>query len=82
MHVVQRGEYLSGIARSYGVPWTTIAEANNIIDPNDVKFGTTLVIPGASASVQNSNIVSSTRSIAENLPDPGAHWGTGREIGR
>jgi len=80
VHVVQAGEYVSGIARSYGVPWTTIAEANNILDPNDVKYGTTLIIPGASSSVQNGNIIANTPSIAQNLPDPGAHWGTGREI--
>lgn len=80
IHIVAPGEYLSLIARTYGVPWTLIAEANGIINANDVEAGTALVIPGADPSISNGNIISSVRSIAENLPDPGAHWGTGREI--
>ncbi|MEM9951035.1 MAG: LysM peptidoglycan-binding domain-containing protein [Chloroflexota bacterium] len=80
IHIVQPGEYLSSIARSYGVPWTAIAEANNIVDPNDVNYGTALVIPGASNSVTNGDVVNTVRTISQNLPDPGAHWGVGREI--
>ena len=80
VHIVAPGEYLSGIARSYGIPWTTIAEANNIVDPNRVIPGTQLTIPGADASIANGNIIGTTASIASSLPDPGAHWGVGREI--
>jgi LysM repeat protein len=47
-HVVQRGEYLSSIARRYGISWTVIARANNIWDPNRVLVGQTLVIPSGS----------------------------------
>lgn len=80
IHIVQRGEYLSLIARTYGVPWTTIAEANNITNSNNITAGTALVIPGADPSVSNGNVISSVPTIAQNLPDPGAHWGVGREI--
>ncbi len=80
VHIVAPGEYLSGIARSYGIPWTTIAEANNIVDPNRVIPGTQLIIPGADPSIANGNIIGTTPSIASNIPDPGAHWGVGREI--
>lgn len=78
-HIVQRGEYLSSIARSYGISWTAIAEANNITDPNNVNFGTALIIPGASTSVQNNDTSPAIRST-DPLADPGAHWGYGREI--
>lgn len=80
IHIVAPGEYLSVIAQRYGIPWTAIAEANNITNPNDVFAGTALVIPGADPALSQASIVESTRAIAENLPDPGAHWGVGREI--
>jgi LysM repeat protein len=47
MHIVQRGEHLAAIARMYGVSWTTIASANNIVDPNHIYAGQSLVIPGS-----------------------------------
>lgn len=80
IHIVAPGEYLSLIARTYGIPWTVIAEANNITNSNNIEAGTALVIPGADPSISNGNIISSVATIAENLPDPGAHWGVGREI--
>ncbi|GAB4574094.1 MAG: hypothetical protein Kow0077_18910 [Anaerolineae bacterium] len=49
-HVVQPGEHLSRIARQYGVSWTAIARANNIVDPNRVLVGQTLVIPPPGSS--------------------------------
>jgi LysM repeat protein len=44
-HTVQPGEWLSGIARQYGVDWMSIARANNITDPNTVYAGQVLIIP-------------------------------------
>ena len=49
-HVVQPGEYLSSIARRYGVSWTDIARVNNIVDPNRVLVGQSLVIPASGGS--------------------------------
>jgi LysM repeat protein len=78
-HIVQRGEHLSQIARDYGVPWTNIAEANGITNPNTIYAGMSLTIPGTAAS-QQPPVTSRVPTIAENLDDPGAHWGTGREL--
>jgi len=51
-HVVQRGEYLSQIAVKYGVPMSSILQANRIANPSLLYVGQTLVIPGASSSQQ------------------------------
>lgn len=72
-HVVQPGEYLSQIARRYGVPWTSIAEANNILDPNRVFAGMTLNIPNATSNTNGDlGIVTSE--------GPGPRIGIGREV--
>ncbi|MEL6310047.1 MAG: LysM peptidoglycan-binding domain-containing protein [Chloroflexota bacterium] len=76
VHTVAPGEYLSQIARQYGVPWTVIAEINNITDSNSINVGMQLVIPGTTSGAP----IESVAAIAESLPDPGAHWGVGREI--
>ena len=45
--VVERGETLSGVARSVGVPVDDLARANGITDVHRVRAGRRLVIPGA-----------------------------------
>lgn len=45
-HVVQRGETLFLISLRYGIPWPTIAQANEISSPYVIYVGQTLVIPG------------------------------------
>lgn len=45
VHVVQRGEHLAAIARSYGLNWRTLALANNLSDPNHIYAGQRLLIP-------------------------------------
>lgn len=45
-HVVRAGETLFSISLRYGVPWTAIAEANDIESPYVIYVGQTLVIPG------------------------------------
>ncbi len=45
-HVVQPGETLSQIAQRYGVAMSEIMAANNITNPNLIKPGQELVIPG------------------------------------
>lgn len=49
-HVVQRGEHLSAIARAYGVTWPALAAVNNIVNPNQIYAGQTLVIPDAATA--------------------------------
>jgi LysM repeat protein len=45
VHVVQRGETLYSIARSYGVSMWSVARTNGITDPNHIYAGQRLVIP-------------------------------------
>jgi LysM repeat protein len=45
-HVVKSGETLSTIAKQYGVKSSDIAVANNITDPQKIRAGMELVIPG------------------------------------
>jgi LysM repeat protein len=76
IHTVQQGEYLSSIARQYGISWTILAEANNITDPNRVYAGMSLTIPDA-AAIANSQYGILPASVAV---EPGAKVGVGREI--
>jgi LysM repeat protein len=46
-HLVQPGDTLFRISLRYGVPWTSIAAANNISSPYVIYVGQTLVIPGS-----------------------------------
>lgn len=45
IHIVQANEGLSNIARAYGVNWTSIAQVNNISNPDIIYAGQELVIP-------------------------------------
>ncbi|MCL4249310.1 MAG: LysM peptidoglycan-binding domain-containing protein [Anaerolineae bacterium] len=73
IHIVQRGEYLSSIARQYGVNWTDIAAANNIYDPNTVFAGTRLIIPAPGVAVGSAPAVAVPAA-------PPAYIGSGREV--
>jgi plastocyanin len=45
-HYVRRGETLSGIARMYGMSWRTLAQYNGLRNPNLIRAGSSLCIPG------------------------------------
>jgi murein DD-endopeptidase MepM/ murein hydrolase activator NlpD len=45
VHVVEKGQTIYGIARTYGVPFESILAANGIEDPRRILPGTRLVIP-------------------------------------
>lgn len=45
IHVVKRGESLSGIARTYGVSYQEISTANELENPSRLVIGQALVIP-------------------------------------
>ncbi len=51
LHAVQPGETLSGLAQRYQSSVPQIAQANNIHDPDLVRAGTQLWIPGAGGQV-------------------------------
>lgn len=68
IHVVQSGEGLLDIAASYGVTADAIAQANNISNPNDLRVGQELIIPGitardAAASRGNIHVVQAGESL-------------------
>jgi LysM repeat protein len=46
VHIVQRGEYLSYIAALYGVSVEDIIALNDIQNPNSIRVGRELLIPG------------------------------------
>lgn len=61
-YVVQRGEHLSQIARRFGLTWPQLAQANNIVNPDQIYAGQTLIIP-AGAAVTNAAIAASAPLI-------------------
>jgi LysM repeat protein len=75
-HVVQTGQTLGSIASRYGVSATSIAKANGISDPNRIRVGQTLTIPGSSGGGGGGFV----------CPVPGAtffnDWGFPRSGGR
>ena len=50
-HVVQKGESLSAIARRYSVSVSAISRLNGISNPNNIRVGQKLKVPGAASSV-------------------------------
>jgi LysM repeat protein len=81
VHVVQRGETLSGIARAYGVSMTALAQANGIRNPNFIYAGQRLAIPGASGSTAGSGGAAASGGVhvvrpGENLSTIAARYGT------
>lgn len=79
-YVVQSGEYLSQIARKFGVSWVALAEINGITDPDTVYAGMTLQIPNGSDVLSQSVSYATYNNIQPAVSDPGARIGTGREI--
>jgi len=47
LHVVERGETLTGIAARHGITWRALADANRIGDPDSIRPGQRLRIPAA-----------------------------------
>jgi LysM repeat protein len=50
VHTVQAGETLSSIARRYGTTWQAIAQANGIVNPNQIYVGQQLRIGTSTSS--------------------------------
>jgi LysM repeat protein len=68
-HTVKSGESLSSIAQKYGVKVGDIAAANSISDPQKIRLGQELVIPGWQAPASRSS--RTTKSGGENAkPSP------------
>lgn len=58
-HVVRAGETLNSIAAAHGVSASALARANGITNPNLIKIGQRLVIPGSSAGSSAASTTSS-----------------------
>ena len=55
-YVVQAGDSLSEIARRFGVSLEAIMEANDITDPDSIREGQELVVPGGASSTETPGI--------------------------
>lgn len=51
VHIVKEGEWIWKIARQYKVDPQAIIEANKLANPNDVKPGQRLIIPGGAPPI-------------------------------
>lgn len=81
-HQIEPGETLAAIAREYGVPLQSIAEANSISNPNRVFAGQTIRIPtGLPADSDDNNSAGISTSSSELVQEtlvgalPADHFG-------
>lgn len=70
-HTVQRGESLASIGTQYSVSWLAIAQANHILDANQIVAGQELIIP---------NVLVGNAAIEGAVAAPAALRGIGREV--
>jgi LysM repeat protein len=76
-HVVRSGETLSDIAARSGTSVRALARANRLSDPNMIVVGTTLKVPGGTASGFSSSTSSShVVAAGETLSGIAARYGT------
>ncbi len=70
-HTVQSGESLASIGTQYGVSWLAIAQANNVLNADQIVAGQELVIP---------NVLAGTLAIEGASAAPAPIHGVGREV--
>lgn len=71
-YTIQHGDTLSAIARRFGVTVAALAAANQIADPNHIRTGQVLQIPGIEATLPSSGPAStSSGSTSETGPITG-----------
>ena len=73
-HVVKRGENLFRIGKAYDIPYQELARTNRIEDPNQLRVGQRVFIPGATRQLPVEIITPLTVSLKQ--PDP---WEKSRE---
>jgi LysM repeat protein len=55
-HVVSAGETLATIAKRYGTDWQTLASSNGISNPNLIRLGQRLKVPGGNAGAGSGTV--------------------------
>lgn len=76
VHVVTKGETLSGIAAEYGTTYQKLATYNGISNPNLIVVGQKIRIPGATGSTDaNGTPKKTTDEVAREVID--GKWGNG-----
>lgn len=66
-HRVQKGETLSAIASSYGMSWKELAAYNNLSNPNKLKVGQELRIPGSGGASPVKHKPSATKQSSSSI---------------
>jgi putative chitinase len=67
-HIIRRGESLSAIAARFGTTWQSLARANGLNNPDRLRVGQTLMIPGRSNSAKSPARVTAGR--VRSVPAP------------
>ncbi len=70
-HTVQSGESLASIGTQYGVSWLAIAQANNILNADQIVAGQELIIP---------NVLAGAAAVEGAAAAPAPIHGVGREV--
>ncbi len=72
-HVVTRGETLARIAAAYGSTITALADANGIRNPNLIRIGQSIVVPGSTSSGGSNSQPSSSAPSNSGATRSGRH---------
>ena len=71
VYTVKRGDTLSAIARKYGTTYKVLAAYNGISNPNIIRVGQKIKIPGTSASAATKSVDEVAREVIQ------GKWGNG-----
>ena len=77
-HVVERGETLGRIASTYGASISILVEANEIRNPNLIRIGQSILIPGSASSGGADSGSSSDNGSSSKGPSSGSTSRSGR----
>jgi murein DD-endopeptidase MepM/ murein hydrolase activator NlpD len=77
-HVVRTGETLGAIAHALHVTTAALAKANGITDPNRIRVGQSLVVPGGGGGVRSATWVCPVAGRSRFIDDFGAPRSGGR----
>jgi len=81
VHVVRRGETLRQIAAEYGVDLRDLIDENDLANPNRLRAGQELVIPGQAASVSSAGAAAQPSTLRAPSEGDGVTTITGQEVG-